>query len=57
VSQGSIGLKIERELGKLGQADTDVPLLNQKYPRIFEYHVELSEEVKSLVDKKVYTRG
>jgi hypothetical protein len=54
---GSLEIVNVKELGRLGQADTEVPLINENLPQLFDYHLEMTERVQTLIDNKKYIRG
>jgi hypothetical protein len=55
--EGSLEIFDVKELGRLGQADTEVPLINENLPQLFDYHLEMTERVQTLIDNKKYIRG
>jgi predicted transport protein len=55
--EGSLEIVNVKELGRLGQADTEVPLINENLPQLFDYHLEMTERIQTLIDNKKYIRG
>ena len=55
--EGSLEIFNVKELGRLGQADTEVPLINENLPQLFDYHLEMTDRVQALIDSKKYIRG
>ena len=54
---GTLEIVGVKELGRLGLADTEVPLINENSPQLFDFHLDMSEKVRSLIDNKKYIRG
>ena len=46
-----------KELGRLGHADTEVPLINENLPQLFDYHLEMTDRIQTLIESKNYIRG
>jgi hypothetical protein len=56
-TEGSLALINVKELGRLGLANTEVPLINENLPVLFDYHLDMTERVQTLIDNKKYIRG
>jgi hypothetical protein len=42
-----------KELGRLGHADTEVPLINENLPQLFDYHLEMTDRIQTLIERKI----